>query len=80
MPITKQQLEEAKNTPVFKNWLTSKTVWVGIGEIAVAVLGLFADMPEEMDRVAWTMFAQGVVMILLRFATKSGVTLKKTEV
>jgi len=58
-----------------KSWLSSKTVWVGIIEILIGVLGLVATFlgvgiytPE-----AFVLLGVGILTIVLRFMTTEAV-------
>jgi len=58
-----------------KSWLSSKTVWIGIVEILIGVLGLVATFlgvgiytPE-----AFVLLGVGILTIVLRFMTTEAV-------
>ena len=58
-----------------KRWYSSKTVWVGILQIAIAILGSVATFIEagNYTESACILFVSGVLMILLRYMTDTGI-------
>jgi len=60
-----------------KFWYKSKTVWIGILEITIAILGAVATFIEvgNYTEPACILFASGVLMILLRYMTDTGIML-----
>ena len=58
-----------------KRWYLSKTIWVGIIEIVIAILGLFATFYGAGDFTlpAWVLFGAGVLKIILRYLTNSAI-------
>lgn len=61
-----------------KLWFQSKTVWIGIIEIAIGVLGLVADFLGKGDYSpsGYVLLATGVLTVVLRFLTEEPVSLR----
>jgi len=59
-----------------KKWYLSKTLWVGVLEILLAVLGLLATFLETGDFSAssYVLLVSGVITILLRIVTSERLT------
>ena len=60
-----------------KKWYASRTVWIGILEILIAVLGSVATFLEVGDFTipACILFVSGVLMVILRYVTDTGIEL-----
>ena len=58
-----------------KSWITSKTVWVGIIEIAIGVLGLGAEFLNKGDYTpaGYIFLVTGILTIVMRFLTTDAV-------
>ena len=60
-----------------KMWFASKTIWIGILQILISVLGAVATFLEAGDFTtpSCILFITGVLMILLRYITNEGIEL-----
>ena len=58
-----------------KAWYTSKTVWVGIIEIAIGVLGIGAEFLNKGDYspASFVVLGIGILTVVLRFMTTEAV-------
>jgi hypothetical protein len=70
-----------------KSWLKSKTIWINTAFEVIGVLLLFTEtvaalLPDPMAAkvTGAALIVTGVVNKVLRFLTKLGITVKKSEV
>lgn len=56
-----------------KPWYTSKTIWANIISALVAILLLVSQSPSFEPYGEWLLLSQGILNIILRFVTDTGV-------
>ena len=63
--------------PATKPALNSKLIWLGIVQVATSVLSVTSVIPPEVlpPKVAWVLGPSGLLTILLRAITNTGITL-----
>ena len=65
---------DRKGEPMAKAWYRSKTIWVGLAQLAVGLTEFVTGALEAGEAFSWTLIVSGALHTLLRLVTKGPVT------